>query len=742
MVKRFSTPVKRLFERRRSQRDQLMVCSNVDGSITNFSSGLVVSTGCAQRKGKYSSMHDDYSVIHNLSIPLPGKGKSVKEEDASTDNDTPSYGHEAAWSAVFDGTLATDFATKVLCKRFLEQLEKNDGDIEKSLKDAFALVDEELTKLDGFEASKTRTSVLVVVVAHNALYVSNVGDSVAFCIYQPDVKKRLSYPMRSRRLLDVEPIQGTYGSGNCSPASSSVVSAPRTNTRAYTHHLSPASSSTSMPTSDTSAIQSKSWSKSRPASVHVEDRLSFDIGVPAIVRTQNSPNSQGKTNTSGFEGKGKSAMVYETVSNRKSSSEFGKANEFFVNKHVIQENSDERRGSSSDMAQQNNSNSPTFRSSRSMSGGVLANISCLSTSTLEENKSARKRSVPNLPQRRSDSYGSQYNAGGSGQLNRIEIMKPQASKNSLGLGVNYERRETWMTEVSRRRGSSGSLNTTKVIPVGTLVDGVVKLNNTHIASSFVEKQGVIQRGGRVQGNKVNGDSRTTRALGAKNCGAGVTCESEIYVHQLEDDGSHAVVMATNGLWDFCTITQVTDFLQQNLTFRIDQNLDVLAGEVVKLAKGVNRTVEDITVIIILVVSPNAVQARVDTQTVDNVSGTVDTLESTMRSTHVGSDMHVHATNVGVNVNVHTGISRTLKNEETPAVSPVPSSALVDSVNEVDTAATTANIQTRTTVSVKNVYKKGDCESKPCRCKTSTGNALGEVKEVEDTPDGDKKSVTM
>ncbi|KNC76180.1 hypothetical protein SARC_11308 [Sphaeroforma arctica JP610] len=195
----------------------------------------------------------------------------------------------------------------------------------------------------------------------------------------------------------------------------------------------------------------------------------------------------------------------------------------------------------------------------------------------------------------------------------------QGSANSALSSASHERRDSWGVPQPHRRYSNASLLARQAAAAAAAAasphnrsmtslgstEGVVKLNNAHTASSFVEKQGVVLRGGRVADGKVNGISRTTRALGSANCGPGVACDPETFVQPLEISVPHVVVIATSGLWDFCTISQVRKFLMDHLTFSEDQDLDALAGEVVKLAKGLNKAVEDVTVLLILVLPGRA-----------------------------------------------------------------------------------------------------------------------------------------
>ncbi|KNC70365.1 hypothetical protein SARC_17108, partial [Sphaeroforma arctica JP610] len=76
---------------------------------TCFKSGMVVRTGTSQRRGKYSSMHDHYTVVHSLALPdvslTPQPSTTLIHRNTSNDSSmfASLYEPNCVWTAVYDG---------------------------------------------------------------------------------------------------------------------------------------------------------------------------------------------------------------------------------------------------------------------------------------------------------------------------------------------------------------------------------------------------------------------------------------------------------------------------------------------------------------------------------------------------------------------------------------------------------------------------------------------------------------
>jgi len=92
----------------------------------------------------------------------------------------------------------------------------------------------------------------------------------------------------------------------------------------------------------------------------------------------------------------------------------------------------------------------------------------------------------------------------------------------------------------------GNVGDTRAVLLGR--EGVRRISNDHRASDPAEAARIVEEGGLVRHGRVGGQLIVSRSIGDHHLkGCGVSCTPE--VHSLDVTGKHALVIASDGLWD-------------------------------------------------------------------------------------------------------------------------------------------------------------------------------------------------
>eukprot|EP00331_Platyophrya_macrostoma_P022514 CAMPEP_0176452670 /NCGR_PEP_ID=MMETSP0127-20121128/28695_1 /TAXON_ID=938130 /ORGANISM="Platyophrya macrostoma, Strain WH" /LENGTH=251 /DNA_ID=CAMNT_0017841211 /DNA_START=165 /DNA_END=920 /DNA_ORIENTATION=- len=97
-------------------------------------------------------------------------------------------------------------------------------------------------------------------------------------------------------------------------------------------------------------------------------------------------------------------------------------------------------------------------------------------------------------------------------------------------------------------------------------DEIKEITKEHRASDEEEKLRVESQGGVIIVHKnrplVQGSLQITRSIGDRKYKPYITCEPDIYEHQITKD-DQMVIMATDGFWDVMNKQEVADIIQRN-----------------------------------------------------------------------------------------------------------------------------------------------------------------------------------
>jgi len=94
--------------------------------------------------------------------------------------------------------------------------------------------------------------------------------------------------------------------------------------------------------------------------------------------------------------------------------------------------------------------------------------------------------------------------------------------------------------------------------------GAVRASTDHRASDAAEARRVVQDGGIVRHGRVGGQLSVSRSLGDHHLkSSGVSCIPDVFSREL-GPGEHALIIASDGLWDVLSDEQANDIFQQNV----------------------------------------------------------------------------------------------------------------------------------------------------------------------------------
>jgi serine/threonine protein phosphatase PrpC len=87
-----------------------------------------------------------------------------------------------------------------------------------------------------------------------------------------------------------------------------------------------------------------------------------------------------------------------------------------------------------------------------------------------------------------------------------------------------------------------------------------RLTYDHKASDPEERKGVLQRGGHIINERVNGTLALARAIGDGHLGEAVSCVP--YIKKLDRKDGMMLILACDGVWDVMTDQEAADFVIQ------------------------------------------------------------------------------------------------------------------------------------------------------------------------------------